>query len=124
MSRIFIVSCSKRNLIISFLISRALNNKITLLKDAVHRLRRSREQLKSKIKVHRQPAPHPAVEIRPHDLEKWQEMLRQKSMQMHSMQIAHASQIEKMSRKLQYKEGIVKKLLQDQVKSGLDLKCK
>lgn len=59
----------------------------------------------------------------PAQLHKWQEMLRQKSMQMQTMQINHAGQIEKLSRKLQYKEGIVKKLLQEQLK-GLNLKAK
>lgn len=44
-------------------------------------------------------------------------------MQMQSMQMSHTGQIEKLARKLQYKEGVVKKLLQDQLK-GLNLKEK
>ena len=74
--------------------------------------------MKSQLRSNRPPQSIPVT-----DLEKWQEMLRQKSMQMHSMQVAHAHQLEKMTRKLQYKEGVVKKLLQDQLK-GLDLKGK
>lgn len=108
------------------LLSRALNNKIVLLKDGVERLRRSRDSIKRQIRSAPVRHSHPqevAGGVDPSELQKWQDMLRQKSMQMQSMQMAHAGQMEKLSRKLQYKEGIVKKLLQDQLK-GLNLKSK
>lgn len=54
--------------------------------------------------------------MKPSDMEKWQDMLRQKSMQIHSLQVTHANEVERLTRKVKYKDEIVKKLLQDQLK--------
>lgn len=109
---------------------RAMNNKITLLKEAIEKLRRSRETLKRQVRTiehhQRHHADNTTTMHGDHtsgQIQKWQEMLRQKSMQMHSMQVTHADQIGKLTRKLQYKENVMKKLMQDQLK-GLNLKGK
>lgn len=102
---------------IAFILSppfRALNNKINLLKDAVRRTIRSKENMKSKLKA-RMFHTHDAM-MKSSDVDKWQEMLRQKSMQIHSLKVAHANEVEKLTRKVRYKDEIVKKLLQDQLK--------
>ena len=101
----------------------ALNNKISLLKAAVEHLRRSREGLKRQLKMGSYQGHHQGPSVDQGQLQKWQEMLRQKAMQMQAMQMQHAAEMEKLTRRLQYKESVVKKLLQDQLK-GLNLKNK
>lgn len=89
---------------------RALNNKLILLKDALQRIRKSREALKNKLKIAKTVRNcDDDLKARTNDVQKMDHLLRQT---IHVLQL----EVEKLNRKMQYKENIIKKLLQDQLK--------
>lgn len=90
-----------------------LNEKNHTLRQNLHHIRSSREQLKSRLKKSRNQEGEPSNTWT--DLNKVQGMIHQRESQIQTLQMRHVSEIEEIKRKLQQRDETLRKVLNDKV---------
>lgn len=91
-----------------------LNEKNHTLRQNLHHIRSSREQLKSRLKQSRNLEGEQSKNTWS-DLNKVQGMMHQRESQIQTLQMRHVSEIEQIKRKLQQRDETLRKVLNDKV---------